>query len=212
MSEVNWNLAGPGFDSMQVLQAAGQTYPQRQQREQQQYARQADQRDYEQKQDQINFAHIDKLDERQRAEAKGQIEQFGQFALMADTPEKWDSIVGQYVQMGHPEAAQFLGKFSPQLRQTFIARAGEAKTYLDQQKPDYRVIPEGGYLQDVSPQGLRTQTPNTQAPAAAPALAGDAMEAQAQAAIAAGADPVAVRARMSQLRGGAGPQAPRSFP
>ncbi len=205
MADVNWNLGGPGFDALQVLQAAGQTYPQRQQREQQQYARAADERDYAQKQAQLNFQHMDKLDERQRAEAKAQIEQFGQFALLADTPEKWDNIVGQYVQMGHPEAAQYLGKFSPQLRQTFIANAGEAKAYLDQQKPDYRVIPEGGYLQDVSPQGMRQQPPNTQAPAKTP-------QQYAAEAIAAGADPAAVNARLQQMQGGAGPQAPRSFP
>jgi len=211
MAEVNWNLAGPGFDALQVLQAAGQTYPQRQQREQVQYARQQDQQQNDQRQAQIDRAYLDKMDERQRAEAKSQIEQFGQFALLADTPEKWDATVQQYVQMGHPEAAQYVGKFSPQLRQAFIAQAGEAKAYLDQQKVDYKVIPEGGYLQGFNQQGQPLGDVATQ-PRQAPVQGGADLEAQAQAAIAAGADPVKVRARMQQMQGGAGSQAPRSFP
>ena len=211
MAEVNWNLRGPGFDPMQVLQAAGQTLPQQQQREQVQYARQQDQVQNEQRQAQIDRVYLDKMDERQRGEAKQQVEQLGQFALLADTPEKWDGYVDQYIRMGHPEAEQFRGKFSPQLRQVLIANAGEAKAYLDQQKVDYKVIPEGGYLQGFNQQGQPLGDVATQPRQAAPAGGVD-LEAQAQAAIAAGADPAAVRARMQQMQGGAGSQAPRSFP
>lgn len=45
-------------------------------------------------------------------------------AKMADTPEKWDGIVDQFVAMGHPEAAQLKGKFSPQLRSAYMAQGG----------------------------------------------------------------------------------------
>lgn len=80
----------------------------------------------------------------------------------------------------------------------------------------YMAIPQGGYLQgfdamtgapigDVSQQAAQAAQP-------APQQGGGDLEAMAQQAIAAGADPAAVQARLAQMRGGAGSQAPRAFP
>lgn len=45
-------------------------------------------------------------------------------AKAATTPEAWDATIDQFVQMGHPEAAQLKGKFSPALRQAYMAQGG----------------------------------------------------------------------------------------
>lgn len=79
----------------------------------------------------------------------------------------------------------------------------------------YMAIPQGGYLQGFdamtgAPIGDVAQQAPQQAPAQ-PQGGGD-LEAMAQQAIAAGADPAAVRARLTQMQGGAGSQARQSFP
>lgn len=213
MAEINWGLRGPGFDAMQVLQAAGQTYPQQMQREEQQYQRQRDTVQDEQRQAQIDRQYLDKLTAEQKAQARADFEELGQIALLAKDPVSWDQQVDLYAQR-HPEALKYKGQFSPQLRQSIIAQTGLAKEYLAMNKPDWRVVPEGGYLQDVNPVtsgGQPTAPQPREAPQAA-ARSGADLEAAAAAAIAAGADPAAVRARMAQMQGGAGSQAPRSFP
>lgn len=108
-----------------------------------------------------------KLDERSQKQAKQGIETIGQLALMADTPEEWDDVVGQ---LG-PEFAQYRGRFD--LRQSVIAQAGQAKEFIDQNQPRYQVIPEGGMLVNTrDPQALAQVGAGGQAPVAQPAQGG----------------------------------------
>lgn len=83
------------------------------------------------------------LSKEQREQAKAGIDTIGQLALAADTPEKWDNIVGQLAQ-SDPQFQQYIGKFA--LREGILAQAGEIKAFLEQQQPKYQVIPEGGTL------------------------------------------------------------------
>lgn len=105
-----------------------------------------------------------KLDKRSQEEYKQGIETVGELALLADTPEEWDDIVGQLAQ-ANPEFNKYRGRFD--LRQSVIAQAGQAKEFIEQNQPRYQVIPEGGTLvntrdpaalaqvagQNVAPQG-----------------------------------------------------------
>lgn len=84
-----------------------------------------------------------KLDKRSQDEYKQGIDTIGQLALMADTPEEWDDVVGQLAQ-ANPEFQKYRGRFD--LRESVIAQAGQAKEFIDQQQPKYQVIPEGGTL------------------------------------------------------------------
>lgn len=79
----------------------------------------------------INWDDYAALDTRQREIAKKNVETVGQLALMADTPEKWDATIDQ---MG-PDFAGYKGQFGQ--REAIIARAGQAKEFLDQQKPQF---------------------------------------------------------------------------
>lgn len=88
----------------------------------------------------LNIDDYLKLDKRQQEEYKHGIDTIGQLALMADTPEEWDSVVSQ---LG-PDFAQYRGRFD--LRQSVIAQAGQAKEFIAQNQPRYQVIPEGGKL------------------------------------------------------------------
>lgn len=88
----------------------------------------------------INFEDYLKLDTRQKEQYKQGIDTIGQLAMLADTPEEWDDIVGQ---LG-PDFAQYRGRFD--LRQSVIAQAGQAKEFIAQNEPKYQVIPEGGTL------------------------------------------------------------------
>jgi len=234
---VQWGLQGPGFNALESLQAFGQAQQQGLQRqqlamkaqEQQQVlaARQAASQQLQQGNyqgaaqtaaaggdfDYAGFAT--KAAEVGHKEALQQIEDLGQIALLADTPEKWDAYAQQYVQQGHPEAAKFIGQFSPESRASIIAQAGKASEYLKQQQVEYKVIPPGGYLQGFDSRGAplggaQTAPPQQQAPAA-PQSAGN-LEAQAAQAIAAGADPSAVYARLRQMQGGAPSQGGATFP
>jgi hypothetical protein len=156
---VEWGLLGNGFNAMQVLQAAGQARQQRMAEERQMMQRQQAQRAAELRGRIIGgdesarreYAAMDEgyfntLNAQTGAKAKADIEQLGQFALLADTPEKWDAYARQYVQMGHPEAAQYIGRYSPEARAAIIAQAGQAKALLEQQEAKWQSVPEGGTL------------------------------------------------------------------
>lgn len=60
----------------------------------------------------------------------------------------WDSYIAQGAQT-FPDLAQYQGKYSPDALNAALAQAGQVKTFLELEKPDYRVIPEGGALVDV---------------------------------------------------------------
>ena len=149
----------------------------------------------------INWDDYAALDAKQTEVALQNAKTVGQLALMADTPQKWDATIDQ---LG-PQFAQYKGQFAQ--REAIIARAGEAKAFLEQQAPKYQVIPEGGTLVNTRDPAALQQVANQNSSAANMAD----LEAQAQAAIAAGADPEKVRARMKELGGQASP-APATFP
>ena len=149
----------------------------------------------------INWDDYAALSKEQADVALQNVKTVGQLALMADTPQKWDATIDQ---LG-PQFAQYKGQFAQ--REAIIARAGEAKAFLEQQAPKYQVIPEGGTLVNTRDPAALQQVANQNSSAANMAD----LEAQAQAAIAAGADPEKVRARMKELGGQASP-APATFP
>jgi len=240
---VNWGLQGEGFNALQTLQAFGQAQQQGLQRQQMALAQQERERAFAEKQAQSaarqraaaqlaagdsqgaaqTFAGSGEFDGARFAQSVGevghkqaaqQIDELGQLALLADTPEKWDAYATQYVQQGHPEAARFIGQYSPQARANLIAQAGKAKEFLDQQRVDYKVVPPGGYLQGFNSQGAPLGSAQTTPPVQAshPAAQSGNLESQAQAAIAAGADPAAVYARLRQMQGGAPSQGGATFP
>jgi hypothetical protein len=92
------------------------------------------------------------LDKRGQEEYKQGIDTMGQLALLADTPEEWDDVVGQLAQAA-PEFGKYRGRFD--LRQSVIAQAGQAKELIEQNQPKYQVIPEGGMLVNTrDPQAL----------------------------------------------------------
>lgn len=93
-----------------------------------------------------------RLDKRQQDETERRVKIIGQAALYADTPEKWDQVIGQLSQQ-YPDLAQYRGQFSPQARAAAIAQAGEMSSLIDQMKTDWRVVPQGGYLQGFDQMG-----------------------------------------------------------
>lgn len=151
----------------------------------------------------INLDEFRALRGDQREAAKQGIDTIGQLALMADNPQKWDSIVGQLAQTD-PAFRQYIGRFD--MRDAIIAQAGQAKALLEQQEPKYQVIPEGGTLVNTRDPAALQQVANQNAPA----NMGD-LQAQAEAAIKAGADPAKVRARLQEL-GGAASNGGGNFP
>lgn len=94
-----------------------------------------------------------KLDTRTQGEIKRRNDFMGQAALAvsqlppAQQPQAWDSYVQQGVQMGFDDLAQYQGQYSPEAVRGLLAGSGLVKQFLDTQKIDYKVIPQGGYLQ-----------------------------------------------------------------
>ena len=81
----------------------------------------------------------------------------------------------------------------------------------------YMAIPQGGYLQGFdamtgAPIGDTSPPPTAPSQAAPTQQGGGDLEVMAQQAIAAGADPAAVRARLAQMKGGAPSQGGATFP
>lgn len=219
---VDFRLLGQGFDAMEALNYAGQARQRsmaEQQLQQQQQTRQQAISQY-QAGDTAGAQttalaggmddlakHLSGLDDAGRKAAVDQMKQLGELALLADTPEKWDAYATQYVQQGHPEAQAFIGQYSPAARAALIAQAGKASEFISQNEPKWQSIGEGGIVNVRDPQAIAAY--QGQQPQQAPA--GD-LNAMARAAIAAGADPAAVRARMQQMSGGAAPQGAGTFP
>ena len=142
----------------------------------------------------------------------------GRLAKWADTPEKWDQAVDYMVAQGHTEAAQLKGKFSPQLRQSFMALGGQADD-ANAGQPKYFNLAPGGSVVSVDPTTGAVNTvvqPNdgsqmSGSPAPAPS-GGTDLRAEAIKAIQAGADPQKVLQRMVQLQGGQAATPSATFP
>lgn len=133
------------FAPQQAYQLSQQQRQQQQQQQQSQMrvaAVQGDQNALEQLAG-IDLEEYRQLRGDQREAAKQGIDTIGQLALMADTPQEWDSIVGKLAQ-ADPAFQQYVGRFD--MRDAIIAQAGQAKALLEQQEPKYQVIPEGGTL------------------------------------------------------------------
>jgi hypothetical protein len=106
----------------------------------------------------INWDDYAALSKDQAAIAKQNAETIGNLALMANTPEKWDATVSQ---LG-PDFAQYIGQFG--MRDAIIARAGQAKAFLEQQEPKYQVVPEGGMLVNTKDPAALQQAANAGVP------------------------------------------------
>lgn len=133
------------FAPRQAYQLSQQQRQQQQQQQQSQMrvaAVQGDQNALEQLAG-IDLEEYRQLRGDQREAAKQGIDTIGQLALMADNPQKWDSIVGKLAQ-ADPAFQQYVGRFD--MRDAIIVQAGQAKAFLEQQAPKYQVIPEGGTL------------------------------------------------------------------
>lgn len=78
-----------------------------------------------------------KLQGEERKQAKEGLAAIAQVALYADTPEKWNDIVGR---MG-PEAAPYAGRFAD--REAIIAQAGQMQAYMEEQEPKIGYVPDG---------------------------------------------------------------------
>jgi hypothetical protein len=100
-------------------------------------------------------------------------------------------------------------RYDPAWVQQTRTQAMTMAQQLEAEAPKYQVVPEGGTLVNTrDPQALNA-VGMSQQPAG---QGGGNLESMAAAAIAAGADPAAVRARIQQLQGGAAPQANSPFP
>jgi hypothetical protein len=72
----------------------------------------------------------------------------------------WDQYVDQFSQQ-HPEAAQFKGKFTPELAKAFLAETGHLDEFMRETAPKATVIPQGGEIGFVQ-NGRRVDVPNEQ--------------------------------------------------
>ncbi len=160
-----------------------------------------------------------KMDERTREEQKRHVEDFASAARWADTPEKWEQAKQHYRQQGMD-----VPDLPFQNREQVVMELGQMKQYLDSApKPSIHATQPGGGLYSIDPQTGEARTlimpnPGDQqmgAPVQQQPQGGmnpAQLQAQAQEAIRNGADPQAVNARLQQMLGGAGAQAPRTFP
>jgi hypothetical protein len=80
-------------------------------------------------------AQLKAMSAEQRKMVDDRMKVIGEAAQWADTPEKWDQAIDYLTQSGYEGVDQYKGKFSPQLRESAIASAGQWKTYLDQTAP-----------------------------------------------------------------------------
>lgn len=108
----------------------------------------------------VDFQAWNALDTKSKTEVKRRADYLGQAGLaVAQLPDleqraqAWDQAVMQGVQMGFADLAQYQGQYSDQALQGVLANAGMIKQFLDGQKIDYKVIPQGGYLQGFDSQG-----------------------------------------------------------
>jgi len=143
----------------------------------------------------------------------------GQVAEWADTPEKWGQAIN-YMTSNGIEVPEQYRQFSEANRMAALAVGGRYDEYMEAQQPKYIPVGENGVVNVRDPAALAAvaaaqggQPAPQAAPRQAPANQPDAatLTRQAEQAIANGADPVAVRARLQQMLGGAG-SGPRTFP
>lgn len=234
MSEVQWGLAGGGFNALQTLQAFGAAQQQQlqqqalemKQAEQQRMLatqRAASQRaasgDYRGAQqaavaggDFDLAGQIQRLNAGQLEQLKAQGEAMGRVAYSLKPLPETQRRQALMQAAGGLRAAGFSDEelanadLSDGGLNGYIALSTSINDQFSQSQPRYQVIPEGGTLVDTrNPDAIRSVSQPSQGAGSAD------LEAMAQQAIAAGADPAAVRARLQQMQGGAAPQANAPF-
>jgi hypothetical protein len=75
------------------------------------------------------------LDAQQQAKHAKTIQEIGQAAQFADTPEKWDKAVDYLATTVDPSLARYKGQFSPENRMAAIAAAGQYEAWRKAQEP-----------------------------------------------------------------------------
>lgn len=137
-----------------------------------------------------------RLDDRQKEGIKGSTGYMAQRALqIGRLPEDqraaaWTASV-QEAERGGMDIPAYMEAYSPNVIEGTIARAGIMEKYIQQFEPDFRVIPQGGYLEDVNPltggmpaqsQGVGQPQPQPQQPAGeVPTISPDQWQANVQA-------------------------------
>lgn len=107
------------------------------------------------------------LDDRQREGVKTSTSYMAQRALqIGRLPEEqraaaWAASV-QEAERGGMDIPAYLEAYTPGVLDSVVARAGITEKYIQQFEPDFRVIPQGGYLEDVNPVTAGQQQPATQ--------------------------------------------------
>ena len=135
-----------------------------------------------------------RLDDRAKDQVKGATSFMAQSGMaIGRLPEEqraqaWAASVQQAERSGIDIPA-YMEAYSPDVLNAALARAEMTEKYIKQFEPDYRVIPQGGYLEDVNPvtgggqsMGGQAPAPNPQQPAAEiPAISPAQWEANVQA-------------------------------
>lgn len=229
---VQWGLAQPQFNALQVLQSAGmaqqnrlqqqalalkQQEAARQQATQQNVAQVAQGGNYRQAQQaaiaggDFDLARqLGALDDDQRKRAAGEAEAIGRVAQalttvpVAQRQQELQRFLPMLQAQGITPDEIAGADLSDHGLNRYVSLAQSINDQIAAARPSYQVIPEGGTLVNTrDPNAVRQFSGGGQ---------GGSIEAQAQAAIAAGADPAAVQARLRQLQGGAPSQGGATFP
>lgn len=227
MSGVNWGLATQNqFNPMQVLQAAGiaqqqqmaqqQADAQRQQQQARQMAaQQAAGGDYSAaQQTALQSGDFDLAgtirgwDDNQRKQAMAEAETIARVAYGLRQLPPQDRMAAFQANIPALRAQGFSDQeiqaagqdLSDGVLDGYVRSMSDIQQQFQRMQPDYQVVGEGDVL-------VNTRDPNAVASIANGQQQQD-LEAMAQQAIAAGADPAAVRARMQQLQGGGQTGAP----
>jgi hypothetical protein len=108
-----------------------------------------------------------RLDDRQRAGVKEATSFMAQSSMAigrlpeAQRAQAWATSV-QQAEAGGIDIPAYMERYSPDVLNAALARAEMTEKYIKQFEPDFRVIPQGGYLEDVNPVTAGQQQPATQ--------------------------------------------------
>lgn len=115
-----------------------------------------------------------KLDDRQREQIKKATSFMGEAALAigrlpdeASRAAAWTQYVRQ-AEAGGMDIPEQYERYSPQALQAAVAETEKVSEYIKQFEPDYRVVPQGGYLENVNPLSRSTGVPSGPPPGTPP--------------------------------------------
>lgn len=112
----------------------------------------------------IDIDAWDKLSDNDRQASQRRAEVVANAAMFADTPERWDAVIGQLSANGYPELAQYRGQFSPEARAAAIAGAGKALDFMKFTQPDMIPVQSGGTIYKATPPRVGTGLWNDASP------------------------------------------------